>query len=320
MNWFRHTLHKIIQLLISEVSPKEICTTLGLCSAEKLKKFESGEYCGICELIAEKIESEVKDKTNEAQIEAALEQVCSWLPKSYKTECDALVETYTPQTIQLLVSDVSPKEICTELGLCDALKSKVVPMTELQPSSKPSIKPVEKSPAVEKSLSCDLCHVVVQIVEDKITENATFEAIESHVQEVCKLLPAKVTSQCGKFVDEELHRVVGMVVNKMGVNQVCQEMNICQKDATEKVPAKTSEVQKVPVKTSHEKSNVVEMSRIQPANENVALYLLANERAENKLKFNSKLGDSTGCDICKLILEDLEQNLAGNSTEEEIEV
>merc|ERR1712119_139443 len=93
--------------------------------------------------------------------------------------------------------------------------------------------------------------------------------------------------------------------------------NICQKDA-EKVPAKTSEVQKVPVKTSPEQSNVVEMSRIQPANENVALYLLANERAE-KLKFNSQLGDSTGCDICKLILEDLEQNLAGNSTEEEIE-
>jgi len=197
-----------------------------------------------------KLEEYVKDKSTEAEIEAALEQVCSYFP-SYKTQCDALVEAYTPQIIQLLVDDVSPKEICTELGLCDALKSKVVPMTELQPSSKPSIKPVEKSPTVEKSLSCDLCHVVVQIVEDKITENATFEAIESHVQEVCKLLPAKVTSQCGKFVDEELHRVVGMVVNKMGVNQVCQEMNICQ-DA-EKVPAKTSEVQKVPVKTAPEK-------------------------------------------------------------------
>merc|ERR1712096_254790 len=190
-----------------------------------------------------KLEEYVKDKSTEAEIEAALEQVCSYFP-SYKSQCDALVEAYTPQIIQLLVDDVSPKEICTELGLCDALKSKVVPMTELQPSSKPSIKPVEKS------LSCDLCHVVVQIVEDKITENATFEAIESHVQEVYKLLPAKVTSQCGKFVDEELHRVVGMV--------------------------------------------------------------------DNKLKFSS-LGDSTGCDICKLILEDLEQNLAGNSTEEEIE-
>jgi len=199
-----------------------------------------------------KLEEYVKDKSTEAEIEAALEQVCSYFP-SYKTQCDALVEAYTPQIIQLLVDDVSPKEICTELGLCDALKSKVVPMTELQPSSKPSIKPVEKSPTVEKSLSCDLCHVVVQIVEDKITENATFEAIESHVQEVCKLLPAKVTSQCGKFVDEELHQVVGMVINKMGVNQVCQEMNICQNDATEKVPVKTSEVQKVPVKTSPKK-------------------------------------------------------------------
>ena len=53
-----------------------------------------------------------------------MEQVCSYFP-SYKSQCDALVEAYTPQIIQLLVDDVSPKEICTELGLCDALKSKV---------------------------------------------------------------------------------------------------------------------------------------------------------------------------------------------------
>ena len=61
----------------------------------------------------------------QAEIEADLEKVCSYLPSSYKSTCDLLVEQYTPQIIDLLVNDVSPKDICTELGLCDALKSKV---------------------------------------------------------------------------------------------------------------------------------------------------------------------------------------------------
>ena len=62
------------------------------------------------------------------------------------------------------------------------------------------------------------------------------------------------------------------------------------------------------------------MSKIQPSNQNAALDISSNHKAE-KLKFQPahNVGDSTPCDICKLILEDLEQNLAANSTEQEIE-
>merc|ERR1719317_1103884 len=112
----------ITELLISGVGPKLLCTSLGLCAGVQEKaaheKMMKGEYCGICELIAGKLEDQIKDKTNEAQIESALEKVCSYLPSSYKTECDTLVQTYTPQIIDLLVNDVSPKDLCTEIGLC----------------------------------------------------------------------------------------------------------------------------------------------------------------------------------------------------------
>ena len=62
------------------------------------------------------------------------------------------------------------------------------------------------------------------------------------------------------------------------------------------------------------------MSKIQPSNQNAALDISSDHKAE-KLKFQPahNVGDSTPCDICKLILEDLEQNLAANSTEQEIE-
>merc|ERR1719495_550562 len=127
-------------------------------------------------------------------------------------------------------------------------------MTDLQPSKKPveDKKPVEESKKVdnvEGQLSCDLCHVVVQVVDDKLNEKATFEEIESHVQEICKLLPSKVTSQCKKFVDDKLRQAVAMVTKKTGVEEVCQELSICPKKS--EVPAKTQKVpaeKKVPVK------------------------------------------------------------------------
>ena len=56
--------------------------------------------------------------------------------------------------------------------LTNLFHQQVVLMTELQPSSKPSVKPADKVENVE--LSCDLCHVVVQIVDDKLNEEATF--------------------------------------------------------------------------------------------------------------------------------------------------
>ena len=47
-------------------------------------------------------------------------------------------------------------------------------MTELQPSTKPADNKVDN---VEGQLSCDLCHVVVQIVDDKLNEKATFVSL-----------------------------------------------------------------------------------------------------------------------------------------------
>ena len=69
------------------------------------------------------------------------------------------------------------------------------------------------------------------------------------MQEVCKLMPSKVTSQCDKFVDDKLHQVVAMVTKNMGVNEVCQELSICPKKSevpvkTQEVPVKTQEVHK----------------------------------------------------------------------------
>lgn len=60
----------------------------------------------------------------QAEIEAALEKICSLVPSSYREECVAFVQEYTPEIVKLILSEVSPSEVCSALGLCSSIKGK----------------------------------------------------------------------------------------------------------------------------------------------------------------------------------------------------
>jgi len=64
----------------------------------------------------------VSDKTNEKQIEAALEVLCSFLSTPREKQCDKMVEAYTQIIIDMLTKDVSPELLCENLGLCPTLR------------------------------------------------------------------------------------------------------------------------------------------------------------------------------------------------------
>ena len=41
------------------------------------------------------------------------------MPKSVRNKCDDIVETYGPAIIQMISEGIDPKEVCTEMHLCD---------------------------------------------------------------------------------------------------------------------------------------------------------------------------------------------------------
>ncbi len=59
------------------------------------------------------------------EIEGALEQVCSIVPQQMKSECKLFIKTYTPQLIDLLLQNVTPKLICSTLTLCPEQNNQV---------------------------------------------------------------------------------------------------------------------------------------------------------------------------------------------------
>lgn len=145
---------KIIELLAQELSPKQVCQKLSLCSKNPqdleideaiivnvvavpsfpttvpLQKKEKAQVaapvyddpqCVVCEFVMTKLEDELKDKTTRDEIRAAVESVCTTMPKSISKQCTKFVEQYADLIITL-IDTVPPKQICAQMGLCPATK------------------------------------------------------------------------------------------------------------------------------------------------------------------------------------------------------
>ncbi|XP_054885568.1 prosaposin [Poeciliopsis prolifica] len=120
----------IIELLVQQADPKTVCTVLGLCNGASRTyivaldkvRFEVGGYCDVCKMAVSYIDGILEKNATEQEIEEAVKKVCSFLPDSYKTECDQLIEQYEPVLIQLLLQMLDPDFVCTKLGACPGAK------------------------------------------------------------------------------------------------------------------------------------------------------------------------------------------------------
>ena len=57
---------------------------------------------------------------HQADIEKALDEVCSLLPSSISTECNEFVAKYSQLIIKLLLEELKPSQVCKELKLCSS--------------------------------------------------------------------------------------------------------------------------------------------------------------------------------------------------------
>ncbi|XP_037070539.1 prosaposin-like isoform X2 [Pollicipes pollicipes] len=126
----------IITMLAQEIDPSEVCPALRLCplpdTEASLEESESSEQlsseervdeapgCAICEYAMNTLLDYLKDKKTERDIRDALDRVCDMLPHTVSHECEELVNTFTEELIDMLVSGMTADEICVMLRLCVA--------------------------------------------------------------------------------------------------------------------------------------------------------------------------------------------------------
>jgi len=201
----------IVDLLIQEVSPKQLCATLSLCPAMTLE-VKNTPYCGVCLIVAQELSQVVTQNSTEQQIEQALEQVCSFLPSQYTKECDELVKQYTPMIIEMLKKEVDPKELCAMLKLCPAKQ-------QTTPAKLPT--PVKESPA------CELCELMAEQLETALSDKATQNQIEFAVSQVCNFLPASYKTECESMVHEYGQKIIDFLVKEAKPKTLCAHLRMC---------------------------------------------------------------------------------------------
>lgn len=85
--------------------------------------------CVICEFAMQYLEKALSDKKTKDEIEHVVHVVCNHLPKTVAKECNQFVDNYADVVIDLLSKEVSPKEVCSMIGLCNTtvqeFKSKI---------------------------------------------------------------------------------------------------------------------------------------------------------------------------------------------------
>jgi len=212
----------IINLIVNGLTPDEICSALDLCASTtdiqtvpteiEVKVQVEDSTCVLCEYVITTIDSMLEDKANEAQIKAALESVCSILPKSIESQCDNFVETYTDIIIDMLTKDVTPEMVCSNLGLCKPKGNIVVHHVDLEAPKDPY---------------CTLCELVIRDLDAMLEDKQNKEEIEKALDVLCYQLSDPVHKQCEKMVAKYTDEIIDMFVKEYTPKMICSELGLC---------------------------------------------------------------------------------------------
>jgi len=224
----------IIDMLTKDVTPEMICSNLGLCTEDfeqyptQLVEVESmrvggpkvgGAYCTLCEVVVTSLDSSIQDKTNEAEIEQALDVLCYGLSTPVHKECIKLVSQYTEELVDMIVKEYPPNVICAELGLCvdHEISSNAIPPV--------SFEMIQVEAPLDNSVPCEMCEFAVTVIDERLDDEATIDQIEREVQFVCSYLPGTIGDKCEELVDKYGEELIdALVKEEMDPKKVCSEL------------------------------------------------------------------------------------------------
>jgi saposin len=77
----------------------------------------SDSECTLCEYVVTEMETYLNENSTLTEIETFVEKICGMF-HGYETICQSLIKTYIPVIIEKLEADITPVEICTDIGIC----------------------------------------------------------------------------------------------------------------------------------------------------------------------------------------------------------
>lgn len=237
---------KIIQLLLDDLSPDQVCQALHLCKPkvaelprlnpshqlpvsrlfvpavslassveEQDNKFgKQSKMCVMCEFAMVQIDNMLISNATEDQIIEVVDFVCAHLPGTIRDDCIGFMDEYGDAIVKLLVKQLDPKMVCSSIGLCEAasyngLRVGVLNNVNLD--------------------NCEVCEVVVDFVEEELKDDDVQVSLDSIVEEVCKLLPRDPQKFCRSMIEVYGPYLANLLAELGNSKAVCQSITMCPK-------------------------------------------------------------------------------------------
>lgn len=211
----------IVDSIVKELSPKEICAGIGLCaqrsldvdtkmivSQQLMQRYSETPQCVLCELIATKLEAQLKNNKTEEEIENAVRKVCHSLPAKFNAKCKKFVEDYADLIIGLLAT-VPPKELCGELNFCrDNLR---------------------KDTSQNDILECGVCYSAVDALATVLEKHGPKDK-DIVAETTCHLLPAKYYDQCYELMHIYGISLTNLIKREEKRSDICVKIGKCYQD------------------------------------------------------------------------------------------
>jgi saposin len=189
---------------------KAVLLLVALLFAQVFAEVQQGN-CAVCEMIVQVAENYILNNATEAEIQEAVDKLCSDLPSPYSTMCKQQVDSYLPQIIEWLQANEPPSTVCSQLGLCSSAWA-----IELAKAKRD----VEQSP-------CSVCEIVAQVVENQLDNNATESEIQQKLDSLCSDLPSPYNVECTLIVNAYLPQIIQWIENNETPQVVCQQLSLC---------------------------------------------------------------------------------------------
>jgi saposin len=169
----------------------------------EMSKFEkNGPECVICEFVMSALSNYISTNSSTAEIEKWLEYVCNTaIPSTVRQECTAFVSQYGPLIIQILESQINPKQICTQIKVCS-----------YAPASSPTY--------------CEACEFTLAFLDYELNKDKTKEAAAKAISNVCKLAPKEYEDHCNAIVQTYGVYLIDLLDSAEPLG-VCQALKLC---------------------------------------------------------------------------------------------
>ncbi|XP_049997192.1 proactivator polypeptide-like 1 [Alexandromys fortis] len=183
-------------------------------------QMQLGLTCDVCLNVIQEMDKWLMTNSTEALVTHALERVCSIMPESLVQQCITLVETYSPNLVQL-VTRVTPEKVCETIRLCNNRRqARSVSRAE---ATTPALLVDEEN----QGSFCQGCKRILGVSSQNLDRKSTKRDILNAFKGCCRILPLPYVLQCNRFVAEYEPVLIESLRFMMDPTDLCKKMGAC---------------------------------------------------------------------------------------------